>query len=150
MGAIPGLRANRVKRCPHSDPASKMTMAEKKEWVKCPCDQGIQDAVHFFQECAYTSKARVEAIMEATKALETLGGEDLATWNSWPWYAQNKHVLSQAQRLSNKAETLVRSAAAKAWVTHTQILSEEWLTEHWTHHEAEAGANFPVVADGTA
>ena len=83
--------------------------------------------MHFFYECTDTDLARVRATKNATVALETLGGSDLAQWKAWSLPTQNQHVLSQAHRLSDKAERLVRSAAADVWVTHTKRISDQWI-----------------------
>ena len=59
MGSIPGLKANKIKRCSNTDPVHTMTQSEKKQWLQCPCGRGNQDAVHFFRECAQADAARI-------------------------------------------------------------------------------------------
>ena len=127
-----GLRTNRAKYRAKGDPVRDMDPETRKQWVRCPCGRGIpgiQDTVHFLQECGMTDMARAEANLEATRALESLGGADLLRWKGWPIHEQNRHLLSQEQKLTDKAERLARSAAAEVWVSHTKRISDGWIQD---------------------
>ena len=139
LGSIPGLRVNRAKYGARSDPITSLPRGEKRAWVQCPCGRGTQDAVHFFHECAYTDAARAEALENARSALLSSDLPDVKLWSEMPPEWQNTHVLSHSRGpLQDVAETLVRSAGAKAWVRHAKLISAQWAAADSAHDSDSA------------
>jgi hypothetical protein len=114
MGAIPYLRANIAK---WGKGMASWTKDQKKEWVKCPCGKGTQDAVHFFLECEKTRHIREKVDGHLVEIVKEKAGERFKQqWLDMSEEERMLHVLSWKGVFSLCVENEMRRCLAKEWV----------------------------------
>ena len=102
----------------------------KEQWAQCPCGKGVQDGVHFFEECALMAPARAAVVEEVREALQREGMvQDMAVWAGLARLGGGglAAMLGPRESLSPAGEVVARSAAAKVWVREAKVVSEQYM-----------------------
>ena len=112
MGCIPNLKVNTSKWGSSSDPATV------RREVECTCAHGgVQDAHHFFFNCAHTEHLRQACLLAAKRAVDSFGND--ASRVSWEQRTDKEKLqwgLSPAVKGPWRMEAAMKQAFAQIWV----------------------------------